>query len=252
MFHLLAYTGTEAASGTLNALTPVPDPTVTINTNDIQVPDKVNQLLLAAGIDASGAGTTENQLQSPSLREVFFPSLTPVQLGATFNGYERIYDLSQNPLQLKTNEGLEFWSDGGGTGPLRLNGLIWLGDGKVAQANGNMYTMRGTATVQQSATAWANGAITFGQTLPVGNYDIVGMRVEGTGLLAARLIFQGTSAVTRPGVPGVANAQSGQFEQFRFGRMGVFGSFASTNPPSLEVFGGTAAAQNVYFDLVPK
>lgn len=248
--HQVAYSDTVAAQGTLTALTPVPDPTVNIDGSNLQIPDKYNMLLAAASLGQAGSGATQARLESPSLREVFFPSITPLGDAANFGGFSFVYALPDSPLPLKTNEGLQFKTNGGGAGPLRQWGLAWLTDNAIQVAKGPWFTMRATAAVAGSLSAWANGPLTFDQSLPVGNYDIIGMRCEAATLIAARLIFIGASAITRPGVPGMANEQSRELPQFRFGNMGVYGTFNSTTPPSLEVLGGTGGAQVVYLDLV--
>lgn len=250
MFHLVAFSDTVAAAGTLTALTPVPDPTVTIDGSNLNIPDKYNALMAAASLGAAGSNATQARLESPSLREVFFPSITPLGDAANFGGFSFVYSLADSPLALKTNEGLQFKTNGGGVGPLRQWGLVWLADNAIQPAKGPWFTMRATATIAGSLSAWTSGPLAFDQSLPVGTYDIVGMRAEAATLIAARLIFIGQSAVTRPGVPGLANEQSRELPQFRFGAPGVIGSFNSTTPPSLEILGGTGGAETVYLDLI--
>ena len=85
-----------------------------------------------------------------------------------------------------------------------------------------------------------------------GTYDIVGMRVDASGLVAARLIFIGPSAITRPGIfcTDVPNREN--IPHFRFGMNGLFGTFDTTTPPSLEIVGGTSSAQTIIFDLIKR
>lgn len=250
---LVAYQSSVTSSGTLSAIVPVPDPSITVQGNDFLVPDKYNQVVYAAAL-VTGHAQTQAQLQSPSLRNMWYPDLNPLVVAATFEGIDLLMDLSQYPLQLATNEGLQFWSDGGGDGTTAQNvyGLVWFADGKLAPATSAFQTIRATASIQQSKTAWANGQLTFDQVLPVGNYDIVGMQASGAGLVAARLVFIGSSALTRPGVVGDADLNNVYHQQFRFGASGVFGTFNSTTPPSIDVLGGTASSQTFLFDLVKR
>jgi len=249
--HLVGYYKSVLSAGTLAALTPVPDPTVTVQGNDLLVPAKYNQVVFGAALTVAHA-LTQAQLQAPSLRGMYFPDLTPRVLAATFANIQRLGDLSQTPLQLQTNEGLQFFSDGGGDGTTAeaCYGLVWLSDGALTPAKGKVYTMRATAAVALAAGSWVNGPLTFNQTLPVGTYSIIGMRAEGANLVAARLVFIGQSAITRPGVPGAGGANTSDLDQFRMGAAGAFGSFDSTTPPSVDCLGVTDTSQVFEFDLV--
>lgn len=250
MFHTVAYHGTVTA-GTQIQLTPVPDSTLTINGNDIQVPSQYNKVV-RAGVSPAGTGSNYFELESPSLRGLYFPEFAQKAVGPSFPNERDFEDLEGAPLQLVTNEGLSVYSDVGPAAAGDAYAVLFLSDSVLAKATGNYRTIRATASIQAAVDAWASGALTFDQTLPVGQYDIVGMRVEGTGLIAARLIFIGLPSGIRPGVLAQnASTDKGQF-QFRRGNAGVFGSFPETNPPSLEVLGGTAASQVVYLDLIKR
>lgn len=250
--HLIGYRTSVLTNGTLAALTPVPDPTVTINGNLIYVPDKYNQIVNAFALTKGAQAFTHAQLQAPSLRETFYPDIAGLFLGAAATGERQIDDYAQNPIQLKTNEGLEFYSDGGGNGTAAQDayGLVWLSDGKLSTVGGKVMRIRATAAATLVAGTWVNSALTFDQTLPVGKYDVIGLRAVGANLVAARLQFIGASAVTRAGVPGAASEQASGFPQFRMGASGSFGSFDSVTPPSMEFLGDTDTSQVVYLDLV--
>lgn len=249
MFHTVAYHGAVTASGTLAALTPVTDPTVTINGNHILVPDKYNQVLGAAVLDTSSS-VTRAQLQSPSLREMFFPEVRNVVAAGSWEQYFMNTLNSDSPLPVKTNEGLDFYQNGGGASSTQF-GLVWLSDGAVTPVKGSIFTMYATAAITPSSTEWVNGALTFDQTLPVGNYQVVGMKVAaGAAGGAGRLVFVGASAITRPGVPCHQYTNQSIEFGFRYGAAGTFGTFNSLTPPSLDLLGGTGAAQEIWLDLM--
>lgn len=251
--HTVAYTDSVLSSGTLAAITPVPDPTVTINSKNIQVPAAYNKVTRVASIAGTNAGS-QVELQSPSLRELYFPEFFPGELLATFDNPEDFADLDDSPLQLVTNEGLEFFTNAGGNGTVaqQVYGVVFLTDAPIVKSAGKFRTIRGTLAISASATAWVSGQITFDQTLPVGTYDVVGMRVEAAGLVVARLIFTGASGISRPGVLCQSSANKIGQRKFRNGNFGVFGTFDSTTPPSVEVLGGTSSSQVVYLDLVKR
>ncbi len=249
--HLIAFGNSALTAGTLMALTPIPDPTVTQSGTLAYVPAKYSQVIAAAGLVTANA-ITQAQLQAPSLRELVFPDISPLTIGASFGADHSIDYRYAAPLKLDTNEGLEFLSDGGGDGTTAayVYGLVWLADGPIAPVKGVHVKLRATTAIAAAAGAWSGGSLTFGQTLPVGKYQIIGMRAMAAGLIAARLIYIGPGAVTRPGVPGQPSEQTGALDHFVGGAGGTLGEFESVNPPSIEVLGGTSTAQTYEFDLV--
>ena len=249
--HLVAFAlSVAAAPATIQPLPPVPDATVTISGNDMYVPEKYNRMIRAASLTKAGVNT-EAQLQAPSLREMFFPDLTPLRVGAEFSGDNDMYDLGDTPLQLVSSEGLQFLTSGNnGATATDVYGLVFLSDAPVTPVKGKIYTMRAASAVTLAARTWVSGAITFAQSLPVGKYTILGIRAMGTGLVAARLVYIGPAAITRPGVLGYLGQQTSGMEYSRFGRSGSFGEFDSINPPSIECLGDTGTTQVYEFDLV--
>ena len=254
MFHTVAFSMAITSTNLGGLVTPVVDQTVTISGNNLQVPQQTPQLFGAASFAQASATGSIVQLQSPSLREVFFPSFSPQVEAASFAGYPNLIEMFDNPIPLEVNEGLNWYTDQAIAAPTgSVGGVVFLSDGSRKPVMGQrIYTARCTAAITQAANTWVNGAMTFNQTLPVGNYDVVGMRAEATGLYAARLIFVGPSAIVRPGCPGVAANTDLQQPEFRNGKLGVWGSFYSLTPPSLEVLGATGTTQVVYLDLVPR
>lgn len=254
MFHTVAFSQGLSTTNVGTLCTPIVDPTITINGNNLLIPDKINQVFCAIPFSTAGTAATKAQIQTPSLREMFFPSLTPFEVSATLDTVPTVSEFMDNPLPLVTNEGMNYQSDALSAAAAGQQGcIVWLSDGPRSPiAKSKVFTMRATTTVTLVANNWVNGPFTFDQTLPVGNYDVVGMRAEGTGLLAARLVFIGASAVVRPGCPGFASIQKQDVFAFRMGRMGVWGTFYSLTPPSVDCLGATGTTQVFYLDLVPR
>lgn len=254
MFHTVAFSMALTTTNVGTLVTPVVDPTVTITGNNLLIPDKLNMFFGAIPFTTTGTAPTTAQIQTPSLRETFFPTLSPAIAQATPDVNAFIPDQFDSPIQLKTAEGMNYQSDALSTTTAGQQGaIVFLADGKRNPAvNSSIFTIRATAAITQVANSWVNGVLTFGQSLPVGNYDVVGMRVEAAGLLAARLVFVGPSAIVRPGCPGNASGTTRDVIDFRRGRLGVWGTFYSVTPPSLEVLGATGTSQVVYLDLVPR
>lgn len=251
--HLVVFQNSILTSGTLQAIPPVADPTVTIGGNDLYVPAKYNKILFVKGTVAAGT-VSRQQLRSPSLREIFYPEVTPSVLISDTTGEHNFMNVSDSPIQLETNEGLNYFSDGGGDGTTAQNvwGAVILGDASPAPQKGKIFSLYGTTSIQATNSSWVSGAITFDQTLPVGTYDIVGLRAVAASMLAARLIFIGPSAITRPGVFGVKYNSVNLQPDFRMGNNGIYGTFNSITPPSMEILGGSSSSQDYIFDLVKR
>ena len=65
--HVVAFKKSILSAGTLQAITPVSDATVTIGGNNLYIPEKYNKVLVAYGLGGS-TGATRQQLRAPSLR----------------------------------------------------------------------------------------------------------------------------------------------------------------------------------------
>ena len=263
-FHLVAFQNFPLTHPTIAPVTPVSDPTVTINGDLMYVPAKYNQVI-AMGAVSLGDGLSYANIQSPSLREFIFPSVFPVAnygfAGGAYTLFGAPYKFPsffESPIQLATDEGLQYYCDGGGDGTTAgtNNGLVWLSDGKIVPTTGKIFTLRAEAVLPVGWLGWKNVPLVLKQTLPVGKYQIVGMSIRGTDLVAGRLVFIGQSSGTRPGVLGQGPDANRYDPRFRFGNAGVFGEFNSTTPPSIDFLNANAIAttaivlMEIYLDLI--
>jgi len=162
----------------------------------------------------------------------------------------KVHDFRDSPIPLETGESLTVLGDSNPAAAADQSVLVWLADGPIVPVSGQpIHPVRCTAAITAVAGAWTNGALTFGQTLGVGAYAVVGMRAQGATLVAARLVFRGTG--TRPGVIGSDSEADDTNGLFRNGRFGVFGEFHSTVPPTVDVLCNDAdTAEEFILDLV--
>lgn len=231
-----------AVSATLLPLAVVADPHVSYAGNDLTVP--VLNRIVAALI--FGNAPTQAQIQSPSLRRLVqedIGSMIATEVTATAD--VALHDKREDPLALDVSEKLNVYT------VHTLDGwaLVWLADGPIVPAHGDIHTIRCTTGHTAAADGWENVALTLGQTLPAGRYQIVGMRAFGTNLLAARLVLIGYS--WRPGCPAGVNINATIAYKFRYGAFGVLGEFEFDQPPSVDLIGtGVTAAEEVYLDLI--
>jgi hypothetical protein len=248
---MLAYYATGLATGVLTQVAAVPDQSLTLNGSFIYVPPKYNKILYAAASGSAGT-VTRAQLQSPSLREMYFPDISPITPTQSFDLFNMYYDCSRNPIQIQTAEQLGAFVQTA-SGAELCTVVVILGDDKVTTANGQAFTAFATATPTLVAGQWVNAALTFPQPLPAGDYDIIGMRASGAGLTAARLVFVGPSAVSRPGVLAQSSQLVAGQTFFRQGANGVLGTFNNVTPPTIDHLGAAGAiTSSFFFDLVKR
>lgn len=243
--HTVAYelSGSEAA---LTALTPVPDGTVAISGNDIRVPKALTMVGAVAALINSAAATLRAELQSPSLRSVLNFDVSPINNGLIFGNIPRLSHVWNSPLQLVADEPLDFLAQNGAA--VMNRGIVWLTDGPPKPVQGKIYTVRATAAASMATATWVNSSLTFGQTLPAGHYQIVGVRSWSANGVVARLFPVG--GTWRAGVPMLNSEDQWDIGSFRFGNLGVLGEFDNTTPPSMDFLGVTDTAQVVLLDLI--
>lgn len=247
MFHLAAFYQSVDPAGALTKLAAVADQAIRTDGNDITIPSAIANLLAEAGLSAA-TGPSYAQVQSPSLRQLANQDVDPIVAAVVFGANPSVQAHFANPRPLKGNESVNFLVNATGGVAAANYGLIWLGDGPIQKANGNIFSVRATGAATLAAGTWVNTALTFDETLPAGTYNVVGMRAIGTNLVAARLVFVGGQY--RPGVPAVNAVGDQDFRFGRYGSMGSFGVFDVNQPPTLDCLGVTDTSQTVVLDVV--
>jgi hypothetical protein len=246
MFHLVGYE-TSASLAALTAITPIPDPTVAVISNDIRVPTQLPFIIAAAAEINSAAATLRAQIVTPSLRAIFPADISPIINGLVGPALPPFVQLLDSPIPLVPLEPMDVLIQNGAA--VMNRAFIWLADGPIKPTLGKIYTVRATASVTLATASWVNsGALVFASTLPAGHYQCVGLRSWSANQVAARLFFVGYP--WRPGVlAGTAEATT-DWPTFRWGNSGVFGEFDNTTPPTIDFMGVTDAAETVFLDLI--
>lgn len=236
----------SADQAALVALPVIPDPHLTVQGNDIRVPAFANKLI---GVYVNGVNLTRAQLQSPSLRTVLNYEIAPLDRGALPATPAIWRPLMDDEIDLLEDESINLLTSEDGAGATRMNGFIWLGSEVPAVVNGPTFTMRVSAAVTLTAFGWTNAALTFDQTLPPGEYAIVGAQFRSTNLIAFRFVLPG--AFHRPGGIGSAAVSALVPPGQRMGGWGEWGRFRHTTPPTVDFFAGAAdAAETGELDLM--
>lgn len=252
-FQLYAHYQSVDAANAYTYLAAVADQTQYTNSNDLRVP-KLNKLFaVAAAVGSGGLGVA--RLSSPSLRREVLPQIEPV-MGRT-DGHQLptspayVHDFRKSPLVLDEGEAYNVEVHSDTTAAARQWILSWFCDNVPAEVDGGAFVIRATGATTLGVGAWTTVAITFDQSLPVGNYDVVGFRARSSNLYAARIIFPEQGP--RPGVIGCNASSDISWGPQRRGGLGVFGTFNSNNPPQVECLAGVADTAEVFeFDLVKK
>ena len=251
MFHLAGYYESIDPAGAYAPIAAMDDQAISTDGDNIRISSSL-PYIGGASFATAAAVLTDAQFRAPSLRTLNNLEIRPLVNAVTFGDPPQPMMFPRNPRSMTPAEDLQCWVDSTpGAGAEAHYGLVWMTDGPLAQATGEMFTVGASSAATLVAGTWVNSNITFNQTLPSGQYEILGMRAEGTNLLAGRLVFVGGGASSwRPGVPAVNVNTDLDPEYFRFGGMGSYGTFDQDNPPSVELVGHTDSAQTLVFDLI--
>lgn len=239
--------GANAQQNALTELTPVSDETTFIAQNDLMVPDGHTDLCLAYAL---GVNLDQAEFDSPSLR-----TLSRVSVPWTDHSIEPTDNLQvpgylMNIPKVVPGEALNCYVKDSGGAANRKTVALWMADGPIAPVSGqNSRLVRGSATFAAVPYEWSNGQIVLETDLPQGRYAVIGMRVQGTTTIAARLIFpkQGFRSM----VLGTDSETQRMDDRFLNGSFGVMGEFQNFVPPRLEAYCAEAdAKQDVMLNVV--
>lgn len=246
MLHLAGWFQSIDPGSVFTNINAIPDQSLRTNGIDIVVPNDLQNIVGQAAL-INDASLVRAQLSSPSLRAMLNLDIEPIVQGKVFGSLPDAFIHGDSPIPIKAGENLEFGVLSDPAAAAIHYGLVWLSDGALKPVSGPTYSVRFTTAITLVAGVWVLGVPTFSQQLPVGRYNVVGLRARGTNLVAARLVIPG--ALWRPGVPAV-NA-IGNFDGLwaRYGAMGVLGQFDTTTLFQIEALGDTDASQIYDLDL---
>lgn len=248
MFHLLAYSGSVAQTADTQ-LSGLVDPVITRSqTSGLYILQHRLQLLAALGMSATA---NRVKLSSPTLRQVNIPYMRPILAAARPNSGAQVCWMGDQPLHLPASEeiGPLFTSDLG-AGSETAYFLAWVADSIVSIPSGPILTARATATTAATAGAWSLMNITLEQSLPNGNYMLVGSEHYSTTAIAHRWAL--FNQIFRPG--SLSHQAVGDQQDWRLmtRRLGSYGIFNNVTVPQVEVLCTAAdATHTFYLQLIP-
>lgn len=254
-FTVVAWRESLDAAGAFNALTAVSDPHVFTSGDDIRVPEAMRFIVGISVLINDLTVVPRARITSPSLRAMFNPEYSLIQNGLVHANNTDLSLFPGSPIPIMPAEAINVEVLQNPAAAVENRALVWISDGPITPVSGQFFTVRATGATAVTANVWTNITLTFSQTLPVGRYQVVGMRgesdtVAATTLIAQRLVFPG--GIWRPGVPTCNLQASRDFNSggFRMGRFGVFGEFHTNAPPTLDVLADADSDSVVFLDLL--
>ena len=256
MFTTVAYSMQRVgATAALTVVTPVADAHITIDGNNIVIPEKLSKLagaVVAYGTGIAAGAPTLAQLASPGLRRVFNQDLPRMSDSLAAITDAQINLFVDSPIPLDPNEGLQAFTAHGALALGETSMFVFLSDGELTKVKGEIRTIRYTSVCAPVTRVWTLGALGVVQQLPQGTYDVVGARVyNATEFGAFRLIFTGYD--WRPGGMITHSPIADEPLIGRGGNMGVWGSFDWMHLPRIEICSMLAAPvanPTVYLDVI--
>ena len=248
--HLGAFHETIDPAGSLVPITAVQDDTVFTSGDDMRVPVDLPFILGATAL-LEATVPLRAQVSSPSLRRVSNLDIAPFSTGLVHGNLLAVTIHPGIAIPVRADEAINMNINSDPAAATDQYGLILFGDGAQQSVVGDILTVRANMSVTAVLGSWVNGNLTFDQDLPVGNYDVVGMRVEEPTTVAGRLSFVG--GAWRPGVPAVGGVTSNDLDVMRMGRAGILGTFHTNTPPTIDILAAAGAITPVvYLDLIAR
>lgn len=249
MFSLVAFSESIDPNGIHTRMAAVPDQT--IRTTGDQV--TIGEMNMIVGAYATvGTLGDECRLISPSLRRFNPLYITPVELALSPPTHSKMVYHGDNPIPLKTNEALEVENNSNPAAVEQQSVVVWLSDGPQVPVTGDIYTVNLNTTITLLAGEWAFAELDFPDSLPVGQYSVVGARCEVANGVAFR--FAPIGSAVRPG--GVCAPDVGGIDPYnqRWGRLGNWFEFNTVQPPGVEILSSAAAGAatyDIFIDVIP-
>ena len=245
-FSLIAWSESVDTAGSLTEISALTDQHITTKGDDVLVPAFAPNLM---ALYAMGATISQAQFTTPSLRERSLIDISPLNIGAEPITNPRIVDFVHKPIPLTPGEGARFRVAEAAVGAEQETGLAWFEGEHEPAPEGQIETIRCTATTTLTPHEWTLCELTLSQQLRAGRYAVVGMSAIAAGAICARLIMPGSGY--RPGVLAFDAESDFGTTYGRFGALGKWGEFEHVFPPQVEFLSVSAdTAETVYLDVV--
>lgn len=235
MFHLAGYYGSIAAVANTNCPAIVDD-VLTIQNAHFMLTQPRDLLFAYAGSPLLDRA----RINSPTFR-AFSPSfIWPINLDDSIPANPGVADYRDNPLRIPPLEEIAVEVTNTAAGPSDTFALLGLQSVYEPVPRGNIYTLRGTSTTATVADVWTTAVFAWADTLPDGNYVVVGGMQYSATAVAFRLIFD--NQIDRPGCIASVLATGDQWPPQGKGGLGVWGHFRPCAMPQVQLLNTAAVA----------
>lgn len=196
-----------------------------------------------------GVNLTAVTLVTPLTRSVVPPRLYPIQQSLLPPDRPHIWDRRNNPTALNKVEEISVQMNIGGAANAMNTAILFVGDGINAVPPGPVYSLHGVSTTPAVASNWTQVAVIWDQTIPSGQYVMVGSQHQSTNAIAHRWYFRTTPM--KPGFLSLTSLGNITDPTYYFGGWGALGQFDTTVYPFLEVYcNGADASHDVVMNIV--
>lgn len=235
MRHMIAWGGSATGSDGNAAFIPaVTDGVIFSEGDDIRVPSDLAMLAGVAAINTNDQ-VGLSLITSPRLRRRANLYIDTVTADASIDSQYPYLQYIDQPIMLNAEESLRFQRTVPTvTGTVSVC-LVELVDAAYQPVRGDLISLGFTAATSGAALQWNNGTVTFRERLPTGYYDVVGLTLEGSNIVAGRLQLPGLPY--RPGALARGTQSISPYWQTMQGNAGRYGRFHTNQPFSLDVLG---------------
>lgn len=245
MFHLVGYFEDVATGAGLVQIDAAVDEVLTRRNNNFYL-NRDYDIIAAIGL---GADLQRFQLQAPSFQGILNPYVRPFEDAETPPSNPQFADYTANPLRVRMGDELRVNMEHDNVGTVGQIAFLALQERREPVPQGDVFTLRGTATTTLTINTWSTLTVTWDDTLPSGRYAIIGGVVQSATGQAFRLIIPGMNL--RPGGACITDLGNVGWPVQRWGRMGLWGMFDNSTMPEVQVFATTAdTAQQIYLDII--
>lgn len=248
MQHLAVFSTSLAAAAADTDVLLVSDGYLTVSASGKAIPPVDLKVLMAY---AFGTGFDKGRLIAPSQKRLSYPRLPYFEQVTVPADLPAVNQFGDYPPIIRRGEEFNFQANNTDAGAQRQNVLAFLQDRQDTPPSGPSWVILGTITVTGAAYTWVQGNVSWEDTYPNVPLALVGLRVVGTAMIAARFIPQ--NGVLRPGCIATATERTDDRSFTWNGKMGKMLEFTPPQFPSMEIMVQAAGAVTcrVYAQVVP-
>ena len=177
------------------------------------------------------------------------PVLYPISQFLTPPDRPHMFDRRANPFLLNAVEEVSLQLNIGGTANACNYAIMFWGSSLDPVPAGDIFALHGTATTAAVANLWTQIVVTWDQTIPAGNYAVIGSNHQSATGLAHRFFFK--DQVMRPGYISTTSLGNLSEPSYYYGGWGKLGTFNTYTYPTIEVLcNGADAAHDVVMNMI--